>query len=149
MDDNPECITWRTLAGFLVLGAVIGVLAAPIAAMVESGHRPLVIRLAVALFAAIVCCRLIVAIREAAMIGQMSSADVALQPRAAPAQVDPLLARLTAEARAGFGQRFIPPSLSERLRRIGERRSVVAPAAPTARLTWHDAEQMIDAIEDA
>ena len=96
---GPEPITWRTLVGFLVLAVVIGMFATPIALWVGPAGRPIVVRLASSVFCAAVVYRLAVVMRAAAMIGQMSAADVALQPYDATVRVDPLLTRLANELR--------------------------------------------------
>ena len=149
---GPEPITWRTLVGFLVLAVVIGMFATPIALWVGPAGRPIVVRLAASVFCAAVVYRLVVAVRAAAMIGQMSAADVALQPYDATVRVDPLLTRLANELRTNLRWRVVTPDLWTRLQQLCRQRGAAVPLElqqqPEQR-TWQDVERMIQFLEDA
>ena len=149
---GPEPITWRTLVGFLVLAVVIGMFATPIALWVGPAGRSIVVRLAASVFCAAVVYRLAVVMRAAAMIGQMSAADVALQPYDATVRVDPLLTRLANELRTNLRWRVVTPDLWTRLQQLCRQRGAAVPLElqqqPEQR-TWQDVERMIQFLEDA
>jgi hypothetical protein len=152
MVPGPEPITWRTLVGFLVLAVVIGMFATPIALWVGPTGLPVVVRLAAAVFCAAVVSRLAVVVRAAAMIGQMSAADVAQQPYDATVRVDPVLTRLANELRANLRWRVVTPALWMRLQQLCRQRGADVPVElqqqPEHR-TWQDVERMIRFLEDA
>ena len=152
MGHSPESITWRTMVGFLVLAVVIGMFATPIAIWVGPTGQPVVARLAAAVFCAVVLYRLVVVVREAAMIGQLSSAEVALQPYDATVQADPLLTRLVYELRTNLRWRVVTPALWMRLEQLCRQRGVAVPVElqqqPGYR-TWQDVERMIEFLENA
>jgi hypothetical protein len=152
MERNPEPITWRTIAGFLVFAIVIGIIATPIAVWVGRTGQPVVARLAAAVFCAVVAYRLVIVVRGVAMVGQMSAADVALQPYDATARVDPLLTRLADELRMNLRWRVVTPALWMRLEQLCRQRGETVPLElqqhPGHR-TWQDVERMIQFLEDA
>jgi hypothetical protein len=151
MEHNREPITWRTMVGFLVFAAVAGVIATPIALWVGPTGSPVVVRLAAALFCAAVVYRLVVVVRGAAMIGQMSSADVALQPYDVTVQADPLLTRLANELRTNLRWRVVTPALWMRLEQLCRQRGASVPVEfqrQPGHRTWQDVERMIRFLEN-
>jgi hypothetical protein len=152
MGQNPESITWRTMVGFLALAVVIGMFATPIALWVGPTGRPVVARLAAAVFCAVVLYRLVIVVREAAMIGQMSSADVALQPYDATVRTDPLLMRLANELRTNLRWRVVTPALWMRLEELCRQRGAAVPLElqqQPGHRTWQDVERVLQFLEDA
>jgi hypothetical protein len=152
MAHSPERITWRTVVGFLVLVVVIGMLATPIVLWVGPMGRPVVVRLAASVFCAVVIYRLVVVVRTAAMIGQMSAADVALQPYNATVRVDPLLTRLANELRTSLRWRVVTPALWMRLEQLCRQRGAAFPVEfqwQPGHRAWQDVERMIQFLEDA
>jgi hypothetical protein len=151
MEREAEAITWRTLAGFSALAVLIGIVAAPVALWIGGAGRVIVIRLAVALFCAVVCARLVRGLRARANIGEPSDLDRASVPRAEPAVLDPLLRRVLADLPIGWRWRPVPARLRERLRQVSLLRTghIAAPlmVREGQRLTWRDAERAIAAIE--
>jgi hypothetical protein len=152
MEHGPEPITWRTMVGFLVLAAVLGMFATPIAVWVGPTGRPIVVRLAAAAFCAVFAYRLMIVVRGAAMIGQMSAADVALQPYDAAVRVDPLLARLANELRTNLRWRVVTPALWARLQQLCRQRGAAVPVEfqqQPGHRTWQDVERVLQFLEDA
>jgi hypothetical protein len=153
MSPSAERITWRTLVGLLALAMMVAAVAAPIAVWVDAGSRPLVIRLATAVFCLMVVYRLVCAIREEAGIDQVSPAEIATRPQQESLLIDPLLVRLTGELRDGVLQRTIKSALWQRLQRLAERRAVTLPSElaprPGRQLTMTDTERAISCLEDA
>ena len=84
------------------------------------------------------------------MIGQMSAADVALQPYDATVRVDPLLARLANScARTCAGASLRRPFDAQQLcRQRGAAVPLELQQQPEQR-TWQDVERMIQFLEDA
>ena len=152
MDPRAERITWRTVFGFLVLAMFIGLVAAPIAIWFGGSGRTIVIRLAVALFVALVLYRLLSALREWVGIGEVSQVDLAVQHREPAVRLDPLLFRLAGEFRTGLRWHIVPAALQERLRHLSRQTTgdvlpeLVAP--PDHWLTWHNVERALDRLED-
>src|SRR5262249_13370888 len=124
MEPNPERITWLTFVGWLVLALVIAMFAAPIALWVGAAGRPVVIRIAVAIFCACVVHRLLLLIRHAADLDQVPQADSATRPSVGSVTTDPLLTDLAKELRWG-GWYFVPPALWMRLERLCQDRGTV------------------------
>jgi hypothetical protein len=151
MDPQSERITWKTLVGFLFLAAFIAMVAAPIVLWVGGQGRPIVIRLAVAGFCAVVLGRLARVLREDAGIGQGSAAERALEPHPVPAYLDPLLARLAQELRIGLRWHEVPKSIQERLRQMSIARTGQVPPELEPglgqRVMWQDVERVVDAME--
>jgi hypothetical protein len=152
MDPRVERITWRTVFGFLVLAIFIGLMVAPIAIWFGGSGRTIVIRLAVALLVALVLYRLISSLREWAGIGEVSQADLAVQPREPAVRLDPLLFRLAGEFRTGLRWHIVPTAVQKRLRHLSRQGTgdvlleLVAP--PDHWLTWHNVERALDRLED-
>jgi hypothetical protein len=152
MEHSPEPITWRTMIGFLVHAVVFGMFATPIALWVGPTGRPVVVRLAAAVFCAVVVYRLVIVVRGAAMIGQMSAADVALQPYDATVRVDPLLTRLANELRMNLRGRVVTPALWTHLEQLCRQRGVSVPVElqqQPGHRTWQDVERVVQFLEDA
>ena len=151
MDPRHERMTWRTVFGFLVLAMFIGLVATPIAIWFGGSGRTIVIRLAGALFIVFVFYRLLSELRDWAGIGEVSQADLAVQPREPPVKLDPTLLRLAGEFRTGLRGHIVPAALQERLRHLSRQRTgdVVPELVPQThhRLTWHDVERAIDRLE--
>jgi len=140
------------MVGFLALAFVIGVFAAPITLWVGPTGRPVVVRLAAAMFCAVVVYRLVVVVRGAAMIGQMSSAEVALQPNDATVRADPLLTRLVNELPTNLCWRVVTPAAWMRLEQLCRQRAVAVPVELQQRLghrAWQNVERVIQFLEDA
>src|SRR5690349_21112819 len=129
---NPERITWLTFIGWLVLALVIAMFAAPIALWVGAGGRPTVIRIAVAIFCACIVQRLLLLIRHAAAIDEVTQADRAIGPPRGSVTTDPLLTELAKDLRWG-GWYFVPPALWERLQGLCHARRTVLPPELTPR----------------
>jgi hypothetical protein len=86
------------------------------------------------------------------MIGQMSAADVALQPYDAAVQVDPLLARLANELRTNLRWRVVTPALWARLQQLCRQRGAAVPVElqqQPGHRTWQDVERVLQFLEDA
>ena len=152
MEHSSEAITWRTTIGFLMLGVVIGTFATPIALWVGPPGQPVVARLATAVFCAVVAYRLVVVVRGAARIGQMSSAEVALRPYDATVQADPLLTRLVNELPTNLCWRVVTPAAWMRLEQLCRQRAVAVPVELQQRLghrAWQNVERVIQFLEDA
>jgi hypothetical protein len=149
MERTPEAVTGKTLAGFIVLAMVLGLFAAPIALWVGPSGQPTVLRITVALFCAVVAHRLICVIKEAALVGQQTSLDIAERPHFPSVQVDPLLAKLAKEMRPGIGLRIVTPALWERVQQLCLERGVSAADKPASRRDWQDIERIIQQLEDA
>ncbi len=145
MTPSTDRVTWRTLAGLFVFAALIASIAATIAVWVDAASRPLVIRLAAALFCAVTLFRLVAAIREDAGIEQVSAAEMAKRPRYEAVNVDPLHASLAAELRRGLVPRPIGSALRRRLQRLGDRRGITLPAELAS---LSDVECAISRLED-
>jgi len=152
MDPRVERITWRTVFGFLVLAMFIGLVASPIAIWFGGSGRTIVIRLAVALFVALVLYRLLSALRDWAGLGEGSPADLAVRPREPPVRLDPLLFRIAGEFRTGLRWHVVPTALQERLRHLSRQETgdVLPELVPQTdhRLTWHNVERALDRLED-
>jgi len=149
MERTPEAVTGKTPAGFIVLAMVLGLFAAPIALWVGPSGQPTVLRIAVALFCALIAHRLIRVIKEAALVGQQTSLDIAAQPLLPSVQVDPLLARLAKEVRPGIGLRIDIPALWERVQQLCLQRGLSTADKPASRHSWQDIERIIKRLEDA
>jgi hypothetical protein len=152
MEHGTEPITWRTMVGFLALAVVIGMFATPIALWVGPSGQPVVARFAAAVFCAVVAYRLVVVVRGAAMIGQMSAADVALQPYDATVRVDPLLVLLANELRTNLRWRVVTPALWTRLQQLCRQRGAAVPVElqqQPRHPTWQDVERVLRFLEDA
>lgn len=149
MEHTPETVTGKTLAGFTVLGMVLGLFAAPIALWVGPAGQPTVLRITVALYCAVIAYRLICAIKAEALVGQQTSLDIAERPHLPSVQVDPLLARLAKEMRPGIGLRIDTSTLWERLQQLCLQRGVSTADEPASRRSWQDIERIIKQLEDA
>jgi hypothetical protein len=146
---SPEAVTRKTLAGFAVLAAVLGLLATPIALWVGPSGEPVVVRIAAALFCAVVAHRLIRIIHAAALVGQQTPADMVLRPHVDAVEVDPLLAQLVKETRTGFGVRIVTPRLWQRVQELCHRRGL-GTAGQSAQLhSWQELERIVQHLEDA
>lgn len=152
MAPNPERITWLTFIGWLVLALVIAMFAAPIGLWVGAAGRPTVIRIAVAIFCACIVQRLLLLIRQAAAIDEVTQADRVITQSAATVTTDPLLTELAKELRWG-GWYFVPPALWSRLRRLCHVRGIALPPELTPRSsrrpTWAEAEKAVRILEDS
>jgi hypothetical protein len=148
-------ITWWTLAGLLVLAMAIAAVAAPVCVWVGPQQRPVVVRLAVALFCGCALWRLVRAVAEAAGLGIVSAADLALHPPPPRADPDPSLPRLASEIRLGLARRrHFDRDLRPRLQALAGRRGVVLPrdalpAPPGRRAVEAEIERLVTAIEQA
>ena len=153
MDRGPERITWKTIIGWFVLAILIALVAAPVSIWVGPAGQPIVVRFAVAVFCAVIVYRLAVVIREAALVGQMTPAEIAMQPRKVEVQTDPLLTGLASELRGRIWWHVAAPALWAHLLQLCQRRGAVPPAEllpePGHHPTWQDAERMIHFLEDA
>jgi hypothetical protein len=153
MDQRTERITWGTLAGFLVLTVFIAVVAVPVSIWVGGGGRPLVIQIAAGLFCAVVLYRLARVVREEAGIGEASQADLAMEPKAMPVNLDPILLRLTRELPIFLRWHIVPSALLDRLRQLSTQRAGGIPpelvSGPGHLVTWQDAERIVDFLERA
>jgi hypothetical protein len=151
MEPNPERITWLTFIGWLVLALVIAMFAAPIALWVGAGGRPTVIHIAIAIFCACIVQRLLLLIRHAAAIDQVSQAEDATRPSVGSVTTDPLLTDLARDLRWG-GWYFVPPALWMRLQGLCSIRGTVLPPELMPkrgrRPTWAEAERMARFLED-
>jgi hypothetical protein len=149
MEHTPEAVTGKTLAGFAVLAMVLGLFAAPIALWAGPAGQPTVIRITAALFCAVIAHRLICVIREAALVGQRTSLDIAERPHLPSVQVDPLLARLAEEMRPGIGLRIDTSALWERVQQLCLQRGVSTADEPASRRSWQEIERIMQQLEDA
>lgn len=151
--DEGERITWKTLLGFLVLAAVIGMTTWPVAIWTGGENRALVTRLAAALFVACVLSRLARVVRADAGIGMTSAADRETAPEQPAIRIDPVLQRLAAELRPGLRWHAVPASVLERLRRLSLRRTGRVPEAleprPGRRFTWREVARLVASLERA
>jgi len=103
----------------------------------------------VALFCAVIAHRLICVIKEAALVGQRTSLDIAERPHLPSVQVDPLLARLAKEMRPGIGLRIDTSALWERVQQLCLQRGVSTAGGPASRRSLQDIERIIQQLEDA
>jgi hypothetical protein len=145
---GPEAVTGKTLAGFAVLAVVLSLFAAPIALRVGSAGQPVVVRVAAALFCAVVAYRLILIIHAATLLGQQTPADIALRPHAATVEVDLLLAQLVKETRPGIGLRIVTPGLWQRVQELCRRRGVGTAGQPAQLHSWQEVERIVQHLED-
>ncbi len=104
MERGTERITLVTLIGWLVLAGLMAAIAAPIALWVGPSHHSLVVRLAGALFAASVFCRLGAAVRAAIEAGPSSPVELALDRPEPRALADPGLRRAAGDLRSSLGR---------------------------------------------
>jgi hypothetical protein len=152
-------ITWRTLVGLLVLALAVAAVAAPIGVWVEPPQRPVVVRVAAAVFLACALFRCVRAVAGAVGLDLESPADLAMRHAAPPpARPDPLLPILAAEIRHGLGRGCrLDRGLWARLQALARRRGVVLPpdALPRSRpppgrmMTQADVDRAIGLIERA
>jgi len=153
MDQQSERITWGTLAGFLAFAALIAVVAGPTSIFVGGGGRPIVIRLAVGLFCTVVLFRLARVVRGEAGIEEGSQVDLAMEPKVMSLQLDPALLRLARELPIFLRWHVVPPGLQDRLRQLSTQRTGRIPpefvSGPGHRVTWQDAERIVDFLERA
>jgi hypothetical protein len=149
MERTPEAVTGKTLAGFIVLATVLGLFAAPIALWVGPSGQPTVLRITVALFCAVIACRLIRVVKEAALVGQQTLLDIAEHPHIPSVQVDPLLTRLAKEMRPGIGLRIDTTALWERVEQLCLQRGVSTADMPASGRSQQDIERIIQQLEDA
>jgi hypothetical protein len=149
MNHTPEAVTGKTLAGFAVLAMVFGFLATPIALWVGPAGQPIVLRITVALFCAVIAYRLVSVIKAVSLVGQRTSLDIAECPQTASVQVDPLLAELAKEMRPNIGLRIVTPALWERVQQLYLQRGVGAADKQASRCTWQDLERVVQKLEDA
>lgn len=151
MEPRSERVTWRTLLGFFVFAIAIAAVAIPTATWFDSSTRPLVIRFAVTLFAAVVLFRLVRVVREDARVGEKSPADLATVLRAGHVALDPLLLRLVGELRLSVRWHVVPRALLERLRALSMQQTGRLPAElvpqPGHRPTWPDIERVVENLE--
>lgn len=145
---QPERITWVTLIGWLLLAALLGALATPIALWVGPSGRPIVIRLAVAMLGAVIVARLVQVIRQTAMLDHLTQAEAAMRQSEATAATDPVLTELARELRWRHLQRQITPVLWERLQQHCRLRGAAA-APSTERVTWQEAERIVRSLEQS
>lgn len=146
---TPEAVTGKTLAGFAALAAVLGLLATPIALWVGASGQPVVVRIAIALFCAVVTHRLIRIVHAAALIGQQTPADIASRPHLAAVEVDPLLAQLVKETRTSIGLRIVTPSLWARVQELCRRHGAGTAGPPAQLHSWQEVERIVRHLEDA
>ena len=151
MQPNPERITWLTFIGWLVLAVVLAMFAAPIALWVGAAGQPTVIRIAVAIFCACIIHRLLLLVRHAAAIDEMSQADNATRSSVGTVTTDPLLTELAKDLRWG-GWYFVPSALWTRLMNLCHDRGTALPPElmPKSgrRRTWAEAERAVRFLED-
>jgi hypothetical protein len=145
----PEAVTGKTLAGFAALAVVLSLFAALIALWVGPSGQPVVVRIAAALFCAVVTHRLIRIVHAAALIGQQTPADIALRPHVAAVEVDPLLAQLVKETRTGIGMRIVTPGLWQRVQELCRRHGVGTAGQPVQFHSWQEVEHIVEHLEDA
>jgi len=143
---QPERITWVTITGWLVLGALLAALAAPIALWVGPAGQPVVIRIAVAVLGAVIVSRLMQMIRQAAMLDQLTQAEAATMQADVQVVTDPTLTELARELRWRHLQRRITPVLWERLQHHCRLRGLAAPSSHE-RPTWHEAERTVRSLD--
>jgi hypothetical protein len=153
MEPGSERITWKTIVGWLVLAAFIALFATPIAIWVGPGGQPAVVRIAAGFFCAVIVYRLVVVIRAAALIGQITPAEIAMQPRRIHVQIDPSLAGLVKELPGGLWWTVLTPALWTRLLRLCQQRGVAPPPELMPQSDRHptrqDAERLIDFLEES
>ena len=146
---SPDAVTRKTLAGFAVLAAILGLFATLIALWVGPIRQPVVVRIAAALFCALVAHRLIRIVRAAARVGQQTPADIALRPHVAAVEIDPLLAQLVKETRTGIGVRIVTPRLWQRVQELCHRRGLATDGQPAQFHSWQELERIVQHLEDA
>ena len=146
MNRGPEAITRKTLAGFVVLAALLAAIAAPIALWVGPGGQYLVVRLAVAFYVAVIAYRLLTVIKAAALVGHLTPAEIALQPRVTEVTVDPLMLQLVKETRPGLRQ--VSHALWQRVQSLCRRRGLPVPDEPAVHHSRQDVERIIQHLED-
>ena len=146
---QPERITWVTIIGWLLLGALLAAVATPIALWVGPAGQPVVIRLAVAVLGAVIVARLVQMIRQAAMLDQLSPAETATTQTGVPAPTDPVLTELARELRWRHLYRWITPALWERLQHHCRLRGVTAAISAGERPSWQEAERIVRSLEQA
>ena len=145
----PEALTWKTLAGFAALAVVLGLFATPIGLWAGPSGQPVVVRIAAALFGAVVAHRLIRIIHAAALVGHLTPADIVLRPHVEAVEVDPLLQQLVKDTRTGIGLRIVTPGLWQRLQELCRQRGVDTTGPPARLHFWQEVERIVQHLEDA
>ena len=144
---QPDRITWVTIIGWLLLGALVAALATPIALWVGPAGQPAVIRLAVAVPGAVIVARLVQMIRQAARLDQLSQAEAAMTQTDVRVATDPVLTELARELRWRHLQRWITPPLWERLQHHCRVHGVQTATPARERPTWQEAERIVRSLE--
>lgn len=149
MNGSPEPVTWKTLAGFVLLAILVAAVAALIAGLMGAAWHPMVARIAGALYCAAIAKRLIALVGETAGVGRQAPADIALQPHIAKIEVDPLLRMLSGEIRRSRRLGIVTPALWERLMTLCGQYGVTGVDGQVRLHSWHELERVLQQLEDS